>query len=200
MHLLVVGGTGMLRGVAVEFARRGWTVSVVGRRAAALEAPAAEADALPGAIVPLAADYTETDALCASIRQRCSALGAPSVAVAWIHMTAPDAPRRIARELVAAAGEAPVVFVHVLSRLRTRDPRDRSVPIPCPDEAQLRRADGLSYRQAVLGWVVEPSGPRWLTDDEISAGVIDAIDSGTEVTLIGQTEPVESSPGHAGGS
>lgn len=197
-HLMVIGGSGMLRGVALEFAGRGWTVSVIGRRAKVLAALAEEAAALTGRIVPLPADYTDAALLTGQIRERCNELGAPTVAIAWIHTTAPDAPRLTARELVAAAGGRPVEFIHVLSRLRTPDPRDRSVPIPSPDEAELRALPGLTYRQAILGWIVEmtgsSSGSRWLTNDEIATGVIAAIDSGAMITPIGQTEPIESSP------
>jgi hypothetical protein len=193
-HLMVVGGTGMLRGVALEFARRGWTVSVVGRRNTVLAKLAAQADTLPGRVLPLPADYTDPAPFASAIRERRDEVGAPSVVAAWIHVTAPDAPRLLAHELVAASGNAPVDFLHVLTRLRTADPRDRSVPIPFPGEADLRALPGLTYRQAVLGWIVEPSGSRWLTDDEIAGGVIAAIDSGTAITAIGQTDPIESSP------
>jgi NAD(P)-dependent dehydrogenase (short-subunit alcohol dehydrogenase family) len=193
-HLMVIGGSGMLRGVVLEFAGRGWDVSVVGRRAAPLAELAGAAAGLPGRIVPLRTDYSCLEPFVAALRERCVELGSPSVIVAWIHKTAPDAPRRAAEELVAASDGGTIDFLHVLSRLRTRDPRDLSVPSPHPDHGALADLPGVSYRRAVLGWIVEPSGPRWLTHREIAAGVIDALDSGAAVTPIGQVEPIESSP------
>ncbi len=58
-----------------------------------------------------------------------------------------------------------------------------------------QRTDGVQYRQAILGWVIEPAGSRWLTKQEISAGVIKAIDGDAEITAIGQIDPIDQCPG-----
>ena len=195
-HLMIIGGTGMLRGVALAFVERGWTVSVVGRRTGPLTQLAEQAAGARGTIVPLAADYTQPASFTAHLRAAVGEHGVPTVVVAWIHDTAPEAPLLVAQEMVAAADGRPIDFVHVLSRLRTDDPRDRSVPAPCPDEETLRDLPGLIYRRAVLGWIVEPTGSRWLTDQEIAEGVIRAVDSDAGLTRIGQTEPLESNPSH----
>jgi len=184
----------MLRGVALEFARRGWDVSVVGRRARRLAALTTEAEGMAGRVVPLATDYTRAEEFLGHVRARCTELGAPEVTVAWIHKTAPEAPLRVAQEIARSADGAAVDYVHVLSRLRTPDARDRTVPNPTPDEADLRALPTLTYRKAILGWVVEGSRSRWLTDDEIAGGVIGAIDTGAPITPIGQIDPLDSNP------
>ncbi len=109
-------------------------------------------------------------------------------------MTASKAPLLAARTLLAVAGDTPVDFVHVLTRLRTPDPRDRSQTLPARGDAELRNLPGLTYRQVVLGWMIEPSGSRWLTNEEIAEGVVGVIDSGVAIGTIGQTEPIESNP------
>ncbi len=53
--------SGIGRGVALEMARRGWTVAVSARRQAELEALAAEASGLSGRIIAHACDVTDAD-------------------------------------------------------------------------------------------------------------------------------------------
>lgn len=55
--------SGIGRGVALELARRGWTVAVSARREAELEALAIEAGSLPGRIVAHAVDVTDAAAM-----------------------------------------------------------------------------------------------------------------------------------------
>lgn len=196
-HLLIIGGSGMLRGVAIEFVRRGWAVSVVGRRLRPLEEIVHAAAQLPGEIHSLSLDYTQTDTFIQRLRAHFVNVGVPSVTVAWIHSTAPDTPRILMNELAHAATEKRIDFIHVLSRLRLNDPRDLSAPVPHADESELQNISHINYRKAILGWVVEPHGSRWLTDDEIAHGVIQAIDSGDAITAIGRIEPIDTNP-HAG--
>jgi NADP-dependent 3-hydroxy acid dehydrogenase YdfG len=58
--------SGIGRGVALELARRGWTVAVSARREAELEALAAEASGLSGRIVAHACDVTDAEAVAAA--------------------------------------------------------------------------------------------------------------------------------------
>jgi NADP-dependent 3-hydroxy acid dehydrogenase YdfG len=55
--------SGIGRGVAMEMARRGWTVAVSARREAELEALAIEASGLSGRIVAHAVDVTDAEAM-----------------------------------------------------------------------------------------------------------------------------------------
>jgi NAD(P)-dependent dehydrogenase (short-subunit alcohol dehydrogenase family) len=55
--------SGIGRGVALEMARRGWTVAVTARRQEELEALSVEATGLPGRIIAHAADVTDSEAM-----------------------------------------------------------------------------------------------------------------------------------------
>jgi NAD(P)-dependent dehydrogenase (short-subunit alcohol dehydrogenase family) len=55
--------SGIGKGVALEMARRGWTVAISARREAELEAVALEAAGLPGRIVAHACDVTDADGM-----------------------------------------------------------------------------------------------------------------------------------------
>jgi hypothetical protein len=186
----------MLEGVALELARRAWTVTAVARRAKPLELLASKGCER---IIPVSVDYTEPGfgaILGSGLRSACErdGIAPPTICAAWIHSIAPDAPVTVARALRELADPNTVSFIHILSRLRTPGPRDPSTPVPFDQEQEMRAIKNLNYRQAVLGWVVTPGGSRWLTHSEISKGVLRAIDSEDSVTEIGQTEPIETSP------
>lgn len=53
---------------------------------------------------------------------------------------------------------------------------------------------GCSYRQIQLGFVIEGAHSRWLTNKEISDGVIDAIKKANKIQTIGQIDPWEKRP------
>ncbi|WP_244527775.1 hypothetical protein [Virgibacillus chiguensis] len=50
------------------------------------------------------------------------------------------------------------------------------------------------YYQIRLGFVIEEDQSRWLTNKEISDGVIKAIKNKNRITTIGQLEPWEKRP------
>ncbi|NLG69565.1 MAG: hypothetical protein GX496_08420 [Firmicutes bacterium] len=52
----------------------------------------------------------------------------------------------------------------------------------------------MRYREVILGFVVEPSGSRWLTHDGISPGVLEAIDRDAPRWIVGTVEPWSARP------
>lgn len=185
-HALVVGGTGMLRGVSIHLAERGHTVTVVARRRTRLRAVARAASGALGSIVPMPLDYRDSTALRAALLDVQLAHGPISLVVCWTHSIAPVAP-----EIVAAAvrpGEPPCRFFHVLGSA-TADPSRSG------DGERFAGRAGLHYRQVILGFVRERGRSRWLTHEEISAGVIGAIEHDRPRTVVGVTEPWPLRPG-----
>lgn len=182
-HVLVVGGTGMLRRVSMKLASRGHTTSVVARTKADLDQMAA-ANPL---VVPVPVDYADGAALQTAVRETIDAHGPFALVVAWIHDSAPDAPLQIAE--LAAADAKWLRYVHVLSS--TAD--DPSVQQP-GRRAAFEHIDGLRYEEVILGFVVEGDASRWLTDAEISAGVLGAIDRPAPRTIVGTTRPWSARP------
>ncbi|WP_160314251.1 hypothetical protein [Bacillus sp. 522_BSPC] len=53
---------------------------------------------------------------------------------------------------------------------------------------------GCSYYQVQLGFVTEGSRSRWLTNKEISDGIIEAIKKKKKILTIGQIEPWDKHP------
>lgn len=164
---LVIGGTGMLAGVVEALSARGWQVSVLARGQSRLDALAE----LPG-VTACPADYRDLAEFAAVVR---SVLPVDLV-VAWIHSTAPEAPLRLAQ--LVADPERPVAYHHVLGS------SGRGFQAPTVED--FTALQGLRYHQTALGSVQELGSARWLTDAEIVAGVLRAIDTGAPQSVVGQ--------------
>jgi hypothetical protein len=183
-HALVVGGTGMLRGVCMALAERGWTVSVVARGHAGLGMLASAAAGTSGAINPLPVDYHDLNMLAARLRSARAAHGAFSLAVCWIHQSGAAALELIAE--MAAGGRRGCTLIEVLGS----DAR-------CPGAVPKARLtlEGIVHRRVVLGFVCESGRSRWLTHAEIAQGVLGAIECDAQETIVGTIEPWEARPG-----
>jgi hypothetical protein len=46
----------------------------------------------------------------------------------------------------------------------------------------------------VLGFVAGETGSRWLTNDEISTGVLKAVDEDAPLSIVGETRPWSARP------
>jgi NADPH:quinone reductase-like Zn-dependent oxidoreductase len=161
-RVLVVGGTGMLAGATRRLAARASALTLVARNPGPL---AAELGA-----TPVALDWSAPDALggVAAIE------GGFDLAIVWLH----DGASHLARPfetLLRPGGR--VIRVH---GSRSVDPEVRAgrEPDPRPD---------LQRQVVILGWLPDPlaqDGQRWLTDDEICAGVLAALDHPALAALI----------------
>ncbi|MFS8640353.1 MAG: short-chain dehydrogenase [Symbiobacteriaceae bacterium] len=186
-HALVVGGTGMLRGASLGLAARGYTVSVVARRQSRLDALVQEAAGLTGNIHPIALDYRDTTVLETALADARSRFGPVDLAVVWIHSVAPAAPLAVARQV--GSSERPGRFFHVLGSA-TADP---SRPDP-RRRATFASFPNIRYREVILGFVVDGRRSRWLTHEEISAGVLAAVDADRPRFIVGTVEPWDLRP------
>jgi NAD(P)-dependent dehydrogenase (short-subunit alcohol dehydrogenase family) len=180
-HDLVIGGSGMLAGLCEALAGEGRRVSVLARGRAALDRVAARN---PG-IMPISADYTDTAALDTALQAAAGAAGPIDRAICWIHSTAPEAPLIVARHVQQ-------VYCHVLGSAAT----DPAAPHRLDRwRARFAALPHLDYRIVVLGFVLDAGGgSRWLTNDEISAGVKRAFDSDAPLSVVGRVEPWSARP------
>ncbi len=152
---LVLGGTGMLAGVAATLLDDGWHVVLPSRRRPTL--PDTNGNARGAHWVK--ADWTIPTALAEAARE---ALGGPAaLLVAWVHREVRTGVLRAVAPLLAPG--APVVEVHGSASAN---------PLGgCPDPV----LPDHPTQQVVLGYVRHAGRTRWLTHDEISAGVLDAV-------------------------
>lgn len=183
-HALVVGGTGMLRKVSLELATRGYTTSVIARSRGPLEELVAKTG---GRVNPIALDYGDTDHLILQLEKAIGSHGPIELVVAWIHSDAPEAPLAVAR--TAAMGGHGVHYFDVVGSAAD----DPSGPDPARRDG-FAAVSGLVYHEIILGFILERGASRWLTHDEIAAGVLAAIDSGAPRSIVGTTRPWSARP------
>jgi len=181
-HALIVGGTGMLYGASLGLAERGFHVSVVARNRDRLYRLAQAVRGLAGTVHPVPVDYRDTDRMVAALAETRVRFGPIELAVVWIHGTAPQAPMEVAK-MVGDVG-APGRYFYVLGSA-SANPAHINGSL----RAALARLDNLLYREIILGFVVEGGRSRWLTNAEISAGVLHAIDADEPRYVVGTVEP-----------
>jgi hypothetical protein len=172
----------MLREATLALARPGHVVSVLARSERRLADVAAAAAARGGCVRPLALDYRRTAAVVRAIEASVAAHGPHTLVVAWVHAAAPEAPLAIARAV--SAGGSGCRFVHVLGSAVARPGR--------ADDGRreaFASVPGVDYREVVLGFVREGGVSRWLTDHEISSGVLRAVAGEAKRTIVGVVEP-----------
>ncbi|MGQ0627256.1 MAG: hypothetical protein ACT4PL_04045 [Phycisphaerales bacterium] len=225
-HALVIGGTGMLRRVALHLSGpsgNAHDVSVIARSredldelarhaapasshtsAAAQTRSAVHAHPSPqgpedhaptaprrGRLVGHAADYTNSPQLARALRAATEQFGPVSIILAYITaQQCPTTEREVLTEIAAQVGspDDPRPLFHVRSSAAA-DPRSSPTP------GTLINHPNILYRAITLGFVIEPRGSRWLTNDEIARGVLRAIRAGDPEATIGVTRPWTARPG-----
>jgi len=185
-HVLVAGGTGMLKDVSLYFASHGLTVSVIGRNHRKFEELIMSKES-SGFINPVRVDYSDYEQLRLKLNNAVNIYGPVETAVCWLHSTAPEAPHIIAEILNEA--NTPIKYFHVLGSAYA----DPSV-INEDFEQLFYRFKNINYKKIILGFVIEDEKSRWLTNTEISNGVIDALKKDEDTFIVGKVEPWEKRP------
>jgi len=185
-HVLVVGGTGMLKDVSLYFAYHGMKVSVIARDQKKFE-ELIFAKNKSGFINPIRVDYTDYDQLQKKLQNAINIYGPIETAICWIHSTAPEAPYIIAE--ILNEFNIPFRYFHILGSSYA-DP----AVINEDFEQTLHRFKNITYKKIILGFVIEDNHARWLTNTEIANSVIDAIKKDENLFIAGKVEPWEKRP------
>ena len=184
-HDLVVGGTRMLRGVSLYLVTQGNTVSVIARSQNRLKSLAEKADSLKGTIHPIQIDYREGEHLRVKLKKAVDLFGSISLVVSWIHSAAPEAPSIVADSVGRESSS--FRFFDIWGFL-TEDPWH------VEREKRFLEMEKILYRKITLGFVIENGVSRWLTNEEISSGVIQAIEKDKASFVVGRVEPRSAHP------
>lgn len=167
----------MLSAAADALAADGWRVSHIARHAAAF-AQGREGQA------GFDADYHDTVAFRRALEAALAWGGPVALGIAWFRTLKLETPREMA-EALGAPGRPARLFQVLGSRTAHPDHPDR-----LPRAAGV--AEGLAgcrLRQVVLGFRVEQGGTRANTNEEISAGVLEAIAADRPLSIVGQVDP-----------
>lgn len=180
-HALVVGGTGMLSKVSLWLLDNGYHISIIARNPERMK-QIIEKTSLNSHVTQLLVDYRDSDKLKEKVNATIKQNGNIDIVVAWIHSIAPDALKIIVQEI--SIRKYRWELFHILGSSSDLNEIKREVKIP----------KGCLYYQLQLGFVIEDSGSRWLTNKEISEGVIKAIKERNKILTIGQIDPWDEHP------
>lgn len=175
----------MLKEVSRQLAYEYNTISVVARNSHKLYSLRIETMHLKGNLDPIQVDYTDYEKLRTEIDLSVERYGSISLVVSWIHSTAPEASSIIANLINSQKEE--FRFFDVLGSASADPSKENRLP----DFANL---EFIKYRQIILGFIYGEDNSRWLTDEEISSGVLKAIEEDTVRSVIGVTEPWDRRP------
>jgi hypothetical protein len=171
-HALVVGGTGMLADASRFIRARSRRITLVARRAEAAGLTLLSDEAC-------SVDWRNAAVFSAALSPRIAAIP-PDLSLLWIHSSGQRALLWLLQQLVTR----PVLIVHVLGS-SSGDPRGGNDDI----NAIVSKAPRMHYVTVLLGSKALPDGRRrWLTNVEISAGAIEAIQNGRDV-VVGEIIP-----------
>lgn len=160
---VVLGGTGMLWPLSVKLAESGSCVHAVGRRS---RPPVPEFS-----ITLCGTDWHDRGSYLAMLQQLASF--APQRVIAWLQSDA------AVQHDEACAILMPGVYVEVIGSATARDGHTRLFQPPI-------NSVGTRRQRVVLGEFRDGADRRWLTHDEISLGVFEAIASGQRVCVVGE--------------
>lgn len=177
-HALVIGGTGMLAQASVWLSQNGYRVSVIGRNPEKMQRLI---EKNPKGINPVPVDYRNTDKLAEQLSHIQQKNGPIQLVLAWIHSDGPDV---IPCLIDSLPRDSEWKLFHVNGSSSNLEEIKARVSVP----AHVR------YHQIQLGFHLENGTSRWLTHDEISAGVIEAMRDGKAQYIVGTLSPWERRP------
>lgn len=180
-HILVVGGSGMLRDASLALALRGNIVSVIAESADGLDALTRDAALLGGRINPLLVNYGNDEQLALALFSARQDFGPIRMGVCWIH---DDAPRALPIIAEALRGQTPPARLFNLVGSAAADPTLERLP-----NAFAKDFPDIAWRRIVLGFVMRGRASNWLGHDQICKGTLDAIDHDWEESIVGITKP-----------
>ena len=186
-HALVVGGTGMLWDVSMYLAEKYDMVSVIARNSYRLNSLWEEASENDLRINPLQLDYKDEEHVEQCIKDAIEQHGPIDLVVAWIHEEADEASATIA-DVLEKQGQ-PFKYFDIWGFIASSDNETET-----EREDDLQETKNLIYRKIVLGFVIEDDQSRWLTNEEISEGVIQAIEKDQPLHVVGSVSPLSAKP------
>jgi len=176
----------MLSGAVIKFLSKYETVSVIAGHLSSFKKITAATD-FPDRLNPLILNYSDTDLLTEKLNSAVISKGPVKTAVSWIHSYAENSNIIIGE--ILNSQEISSDYFHILGSAYY-DPENISSDI----DAAFSKFRYVNYKKIILGFKIENGISRWLTDEEISEGAVNAVNTGADEFKIGITQPWERKP------
>lgn len=183
-HALVIGGTGMLRRATVTIGAHSRRLTAVARTATSLAAlksllPDRESDRYQ------TLDWNQPEKFVLALQRLVDEVGPPRLVLAWMHDLNLGPPVA----LTVSASNTHCDFFQVIG-----SSGGRPGGVAKTLRKKMEGVRHVSYFQVVLGFKEQAGLSRWLSNDEISAGVLDAIKMREGCHIIGTVTPWDQRP------
>ena len=176
-HYLVIGGTGMLQKAVLGWNEDKHEVTVIARTKGSLQRLAEQA-AYPEHFQTIQGDYHQLE----SFRKQLKDIPTPDIIVSWVHSSGKHA----IQALCNFYGNLPnrIEIFHIKGS-SAYDPQQNYTPY---------YSDIINYHEVILGFQLNGSTSRWLTNEEIANGVRDAVKLRQHRFIVGTVEPWSARP------
>lgn len=181
-HALVIGGTVMLADTSLWLVNDGYHVSVIGRSAHRME-DLRNRTTKPALLTPILVDYCNIALLKEKLEETLEHNGPIELVVAWIHSYADTTLENISN-VISIENNGEWKLFHVLGSKANLSEVQEKLKLPARSQ----------YRQIQLGFMMEEGHARWLTHEEISQGVVAAIQQDQPIHIVGTLQPWEKRP------
>ena len=178
-HTVIIGGTGMLFAASVQLAVQSRRFTSVARTRASLARLDAVLSKGHGPHHMLSLDWSEPEAFVAGIANHIEATEEPDLVVAWVHN------EQLGIRVASVLGNGNVQFFHVIGSAAASPGR-----IAAEVRAEANLPSNVAYHQVILGAASQRSHARWLTNAEISSGVLKAIQAQQAQFVVGTLKHV----------
>ncbi len=171
----------MLREVTEYFILNNFSVSVIGRDIQKLNY---FTDKFPGkkTIDLISQDYCDTESFIKAVDTNIKLHGIFDIVISWLHSNANNSLLQLID--VLAKYNSKTIFYHIKGSASSSLAQTKSNLFN----------NKLDYREISLGFKIENNSSRWLTNTEISNGIIDAYMSKKTKYVVGQIEPTDRRP------
>jgi len=177
-HILVVGGTGMLKQATIQLADTCKVLTSVASTRESLKRLSESLEAAACTHYPLQLDWLQKQAFLDSIGSHVKNIGAPNLTLAWLHDDS------MGPELASVLGHKDS-DANLFFQVRGSSAVNSTGQIEALSEIR-ENTDSSRYFQILLGYIVDDNNvSRWLTHAEIVSGVLTAIQSPTPITHVG---------------
>jgi hypothetical protein len=176
-HVLVIGGSGILRELCCRFADRGKAVSVVGRDKKKIVTIVSDTQKSPGVVNPIDVDYTDIPAFKHKLTEAIAHLGPPEIIIDY---SDPEAGETREFLLHFAAEKSPDCRFYDLLKLKLTGPES-----PFADRRTQAEKAGIDYYGIIMGFSVKGEDVGPLTAKEMASEVLASIVQGEKESVVG---------------
>lgn len=178
----------MLRGAVLQLLRDYDTVTTIARRPEGFGKLRTEAEDNASKLDQLMLDYNNYKELTDAIMESSERLGEFDLVISWIHSTAPLAPMLAAKVINETSKQCR--FFEVLGSSNSNPESDSK-----GRDRKFNIFPNVEYHKVILGFVTDGKNSRWLTNKEISGGVMYAVEEDLKEFTVGVVTPWSLRPG-----